>query len=176
LYSSDTLIIEADLWAIGRVCELSEPVNGLARIKFSRAPALGLVRTVQVPARPAETGRTRISSTANPSRRRHPLRSSGEKLAREPGRDRWRRGAAAQASVAAALVGKGGKRGWPPLTRWRRRGGAAPHSLHRGEEARQPAVDELGEDPTALAGPLRHRRAHGTGARASRRSAFPLHR
>jgi hypothetical protein len=42
----------------------------------------------------------------------------------------------------------------------------ASHSLHRGEEARQPAVDELGEDPTALARPLRYRRAHGTGARA----------
>jgi hypothetical protein len=57
---------------MGRVCELAEPVNGLARIKISRAPVLGPVRTVQVPARAAETGRTRIPSAANPSRRHHP--------------------------------------------------------------------------------------------------------
>jgi hypothetical protein len=49
---------------MGRTFELSEPVNGLARIKISRAPALGPARTVQVPARAAETGRTRIPSAA----------------------------------------------------------------------------------------------------------------
>jgi hypothetical protein len=54
------------------VCELAEPVNGLARIKISRAPVLGPARMVQVLAQAEETGRTRAPSAANPSRRRHP--------------------------------------------------------------------------------------------------------
>jgi hypothetical protein len=90
---------------MGHVCELAEPKNGLACINISRAPLLGPVRTVQVPAWAAEMGRTRIPSVANPSRR-HPLHSSGEQLAHEPAIDWWQRGAAARASTAAVLVGE----------------------------------------------------------------------
>jgi hypothetical protein len=74
---------------MGRACELAEPVNGLICKKNSRAPVLGLFRTVQV-ARAAETGRTRTPSAANPSRRRHPLLSSGEELNHLPVTYRWR--------------------------------------------------------------------------------------
>jgi hypothetical protein len=90
---------------MGRVFEISELVNGLARIKISRAPALGPARTVQVPARAAEMGRTCIPSAANLSRHRHPLRSSGEQLAHDR-QQIDRRGAAARASTAAMLVGE----------------------------------------------------------------------
>jgi hypothetical protein len=166
---------------MGRVCELSEPINGLARIKFSRAPALGPARTVQVPARPVETGQTRIPSAANPSHRRHPLRSSGEKLASEPGRDRWRRGAAArasaaaQASAAAALVGEEGEAGVAavhPAATARSSGAAFAPSRRRsapaggGRTGGGPHRPRWPPTPSARA---RHRRA-----RPSPRSAVPL--
>jgi hypothetical protein len=55
---------------MGHVCELAEPVKGLAHKKISWAPVLGPFWMVQVPAQAAETGRTRTPSATNPSRRR----------------------------------------------------------------------------------------------------------
>jgi hypothetical protein len=75
---------------MGRACELAELVNGLARKKISRAPVLGPLRTVQVPARTAKTGRTRTPSVVNHSRRHHTLLSSGEELNHLLATDRWR--------------------------------------------------------------------------------------
>jgi hypothetical protein len=69
--------------------------------------------------------------------------------------------------------GRRRRRGWPASTRRRRRGGAAPHPFRRRQEAGEPAVDQLGEDPPTVARSLRRRRAHGSGAR-SRAGAPPF--
>jgi hypothetical protein len=162
---------------MGRACELAEPVNGLARKKISRAPILGLFRMVQVPARAVETGRTRTPSTGNPSRRRHPLLSSGEELNHLSATDRWREGAAPRASAAAVLVGEeeeAGVAGEHPAATRRRTGAASVPSRPRSGRA---GGGPTGERPPTVATPPTpsacawHRREL-----VSRCSAFLLHR
>jgi hypothetical protein len=159
---------------MGRACELAESVNGLARKKISRAPILGPFRMVQVPARAAGTGRTRTPSAANPSRR-HPLLSSGEELNHLPATYRWRRGAAAQASVAAVLVGEEEEAGVAdehPAVTTRRSGAASIPSPPRSRRAGSGPTGG-GPPPPTVACPLRRRRAHGTGSH-SRAGAPPF--
>jgi hypothetical protein len=162
---------------MGRACELAEPVKGLARKKNLRAPVLGPFRTVQVPARAAETGRTRIPSTANPSHRRQPLLSSGEELNHLSATDRWRAGAAPRASATAVLVGEEeevGVVGEHPAATTRRSGAASVPSWPR--SGRAGGGPTGGGPPHRRSPPTPSARARHGRKLASRCSAFLLHR